>query len=328
MTSIIGRRGLCAALVSLVAMLTASANAETYPTRTVRIVFGLSAGSSTDVMARIVVDRLSQNWGQTVIIDNRPGAAGNIAADVVAKSTPDGYTLLLSNNSLSIAPSFYNKLNYDPLKDLVPVTELAGAPHLLCVNPSLPIKSVKDLVAMAKAKPDQLMYSSAGIGQTDQMATAQFAEMAGIRMTHVPYKGGPPALQGVMKGEVALDFPGIAAALPFMKSGKIRCLAVSTSNRSRVVPNLPTLNEAGIKGYEHSLWSGIFAPTGTPPEVLAKVSAGFAEALKDPKVVKRLADLGFVPVGSGTAEFKKYFDAEVAKWAAVIKKTGIHERRN
>jgi tripartite-type tricarboxylate transporter receptor subunit TctC len=277
-------------------------------------------------MARIVVDKLSQNWGQSVIIDNRPGAAGNIAANVVANSAPDGYTLLLSNNSLAIAPSFYNKLNYDPLKDLIPVTELAGAPHLLCVNPRLPIRSVKDLIAMAKAKPGELMYSSAGIGQTDQMATALFADMAGIRMTHVPYKGGPPALQGVMKGEVALDFPGVAAALPFMKSDKIRCLAVSTSNRSRVVPNLPTLNEAGIKGYEHSLWSGIFAPSGTSPDILAKISSGFAKALKDPKVVKRLADLGFEPVGSGTDEFKKYFDAEVAKWATVIKKTGIHQQ--
>ena len=277
-------------------------------------------------MARVVADKLGQKWGQSVIIDNRPGAAGNIAADVVAKSTPDGYTLLLSNNSIAIAPSFYKTLNYDPLKDLIPVTELAMAPHVLCVNAELPIRSVKDLVAMAKAEPGKIMYSSAGVGQTDHMATALFAEMAGISLTHVPYKGGPPALQGVMSGEVALDFPGVAAALPFLKSGKIRCLAVSTSKRSPVVPELPTLNEEGIEGYEHSLWSGIFAPAGTPPDILTKISTGFAEALKNPDVVKRLDDLGFETVGSEPEKFKKYFSAEVAKWATVIEKTGIHAK--
>lgn len=326
MRNAIARWALCAVVFSLVVTLPVPSSAQTYPTRTVRIVFGLSPGSSSDVMARVVADKLGQKWGQTVIIDNRPGAAGNIAADVVAKSAPDGYTLLLSNNSIAIAPSFYKTLNYDPLKDLIPVTELAMAPHVLCVNPQLPIKSVKDLIAMAKANPGKMMYSSAGIGQTDQMATALFAEMAGINLTHVPYKGGPPALQAVMSGEVALDFPGVAAALPFLKSGKIRCLAVSTSKRSPVVPELPTLNEAGIKGYEHSLWSGIFAPAGTSPDILAKISTGFAEALKNPDVVKRLADLGFEPVGSGPEAFKRYFRTEVAKWATVIKKTGIHAK--
>jgi tripartite-type tricarboxylate transporter receptor subunit TctC len=323
-TTGLGKWMLCAALVGATAAVPLSAIAQPYPTRTVRVVFGLSAGSSSDVMARIVADKLDQKWTQGVIIDNRPGAAGNIAADVVAKSAPDGYTLLLSNNSIAIAPSFYHNLNYDPLKDLVPVTELAMAPHVLCVNPALPIGSVKDLIAMATAKPASLMYSSAGVGQTDQMATELFAEMAGIRMTHVPYKGGPPALQAVMAGDVALDFPGVAAALPFMKSGKIRCLAVSTRKRSPVVPELPTLEEEGIKGYEHSLWSGIFVPTETPPAIIKEISAGFSGAVKSPDVVKRLAELGFEPVGSSPEEFKRFFGSEVAKWATVIKKTGIH----
>lgn len=310
---------LFSAFVSVLSLAT-PVRAQEYPTRTVRIVFGLSAGSSSDVMARIVADKLGQIWGHAVIIDNRPGAAGNIAADVVAKSDPDGYTLLLSNNSIAIAPSFYKTLNYDPLKDLLPVTELAVTPHVLCVNPQLPIKSVKDLVEMAKTKPGGLTYSSAGIGQTDQMAAELFAEMAGVHMTHVPYKGGPPALQGVMSGEVALDFPGVAAALPFMRSGSIRCLAVSTEKRSPVVPELPTLDEAGVKGYEHSLWNGIFVPARTPAEVIKKISAGFAEALKSPDVIKRLADLGFEPVGSGPEQFTPYFKSEVAKWANVIQK--------
>ena len=280
MTSDIRRWPLRAAVFGAVLSVAIPASAETYPTRTVRVVFGLTAGSSSDVMARIVAEKLGDKWGNAVIIDNRPGAGGNIAADVVAKSAPDGYTLLLSNVSIAIAPSFYRKLNYDPLNDLVPVTELAIAPHVMCINPALPINSVKDLIAIAKAKPGELMYSSAGLGQTDHMATQLFEQMAGIRMTHIPYRGGPPALQAVMSGEVALDFPGVAAALPFITSGKIRCLAVSTMTRSSTVPDLPTLDEEGIEGYEHSLWNGIFAPSGTPPAIIAKLSADFAEVLR------------------------------------------------
>jgi tripartite-type tricarboxylate transporter receptor subunit TctC len=274
-------------------------------------------------MARIVADKLGEKWGEAVIIDNRPGAGGNIAADVVTKSTPDGYTLLLSNVSIAIAPSFYHKLNYDPVKDLVPVTELAVAPHVLCVNPALPINSVKDLIATARAKPGELMYSSAGIGQTDQMATELFEQMAGIRMTHVPYKGGPQALQAVMAGEVALDFPGIAAALPFMKAGKVRCLAVSTRKRSPILPDLPTLDEEGIKGYEHSLWNGIFAPAGTPPAIVTKLSVDFGEVLRRLDIIERLAALGIEPLGSSPEEFNRFFRAELEKWAIVIKTTGI-----
>jgi tripartite-type tricarboxylate transporter receptor subunit TctC len=316
------RRALCVVAFAALAAPAVHADAP-YPTRTVRVVFGLSAGSSSDVMARIVAEKLGQKWGKPVIIENRPGAGGNIAADVVAKSAPDGYTLLLSNVSIAIAPSYYRNLNYDPVKDLIPVSELAIAPHVLCVNAALPIKSVKDLIAAAKAKPGELMYSSAGMGQTDQMATELFAQMAGIQMTHIPYKGGPQALQAVMAGEVALDFPGIAAALPMMQSGKIRCLAVSTSKRSHLFPDLPTLDEAGIKGYEHSLWNGIFAPTGTPSDIVAKVSADFAEVLRNPEIVERLAALGIEPVGSSPDAFNNFFRAEVAKWAAVIKTTGI-----
>src|SRR5262249_11296014 len=194
---------------------------------------------------------------------------------------------------------------------------------VLCVNPALPINSVQDLIATAKATPGELMYASAGVGQTDHMATELFAQMAGIRMTHVPYKGGPQALQAVMAGEVALDFPGIAAALPFMKAGNVRCLAVSTSKRSPIFPDLPTLDEEGIKGYEHSLWNGIFAPVGTPADIVTELSSGFAEVLKRPDVVERLAALGIEPVGSNPEEFSRYFRAEVEKWATVIKTTGI-----
>jgi tripartite-type tricarboxylate transporter receptor subunit TctC len=320
MTSAIRRWALCAAVFGAVAT---AADAQSYPTSTVRVVFGLSAGSSSDVMARIVAEKLGEKWGRGVIIDNRPGAGGNIAADMVAKSAPDGYTLLLSNVAIAIAPSYYPKLNYDPVHDFIPVAELARAPHVLCVNAALSINSVADLIAAAKAQPGELMYASAGVGQTDHMATELFAQMAGIRMTHIPYKGGPQALQAVLAGEVALDFPGIAAALPFMKDGKVRCLAVSTSKRSPIAPDLPTLDQAGIKGYEHSLWNGIFAPVGTPAAIVQKLSADFAEVLRRPDLVERLAGLGIEPVGSNPEEFNRFFRAEVEKWAKVIKATGI-----
>jgi tripartite-type tricarboxylate transporter receptor subunit TctC len=320
MTSAIRSVTLCAAVFGALA---SPVSAQSFPTRTVRVVFGLSAGSSSDVMARIVAEKLSEEWGKAVIIDNRPGAGGNIAADLAARSAPDGYTLLLSNVAIAIAPGYYPKLNYDAVKDLVPVTELAMAPHVLCVNTALPINSVKDLIATAKAKPGELMYASAGVGQTDHMATELFAQMAGIRMTHIPYKGGPQALQAVMAGEVALDFPGIAAALPLMKAGSVRCLAVSTSKRSPIVPDLPTLEEEGIKGYEHSLWNGIFVPAETPPDIVTKLSAGFAAVLRRPDVVERLTGLGIEPVGSSPEEFNRFFRAEVEKWTTVIKGTGI-----
>jgi tripartite-type tricarboxylate transporter receptor subunit TctC len=325
MTGGYAKWAVCAAACVAASLTSFSASAQSYPTRTVHLVFGLTAGSSSDVMARIVAEKLGEKWGSSVIIDNRPGAGGNIAAEIVAHSAPDGYTLLLSNNSIAIAPSFYRHLNYDPLKDLTPVSELGMTPHVLCVNPTLPINSVKDLVALAKAKPGELMYSSAGVGQTDQMAAALFEQMAGIRMTSVPYSGGPQALQAVMAGDVALDFPGMAAALPFIKAGKVRCLAVSTTKRSSVLPDLPTLDEAGIKGYEHSLWNGIFAPSGTSPEIVAKLSTGFAEVLRQEDVVKRLAALGIEPVGSSPGDFSRYFQAEVAKWARVIKTAGISQ---
>lgn len=320
-----GKWTACAALYVAASLTNFSANAQSYPARTVHVVFGLTAGSSSDVMARIVAEKLGEKWGNSVIIDNRPGAGGNIAAEAVAHSAPDGYTLLLSNNSIAIAPSFYRHLNYDPLKDLVPVSELGMTPHVLCVNPTLPVNSVKDLVALAKAKPGELMYSSAGVGQTDQMAAALFEQMAGIKMRSIPYSGGPQALQAVMAGDVTLDFPGMAAALPFIKSNKVRCLAVSTSKRSAALPDLPTLNEAGIKGYEHSLWNGIFAPAGTSPEIIAKISADFAAVLRQEAVVQRLAALGIEPVGSNPDDFAHYFHAEVAKWADVIKTAGISQ---
>lgn len=312
-----------AALFSILGTAPSAVSAQSYPEKPVRLVFGLTVGSSSDIMARIVAQKLTEKWGQSAIVDNRPGAGGNIAAAAVVKSEPDGYTLLLSNVSIAIAPSYYRKLNYDPVNDLVPVTQVSSVPHILCVNPSLPVNSVKELIALAKSKPGELMFSSAGIGQTDHMATELFSQMAGIKMTHVPYKGGPQALNAVMTGEVALDFPGVAVAMAPLKAGKVRCLAVSTTKRSSALPDIPTLHEAGVEGYEHSLWNGVFAPVGTPDSVITKVSEDFALALKMPDVRERFTQLGIEGVGSAPGEFSKFFKAEVAKWANVIKATGI-----
>jgi tripartite-type tricarboxylate transporter receptor subunit TctC len=313
-------------VVALLAVLLAAASpavAQDYPARTVRLIFGLSAGSSSDTMIRIVAEKLRQKWGQSVIVENRPGAGGNIAADEVANAAPDGYTLLLSNNSIAIAPSFYKNLNYDPMKDLVPVTQVSSVPHILCVTPSLKVNSVRDVVALAKAEPSKLNFSSAGMGQTDHMAMQLFADLTGIRMTHIPYKGGPPALFAVVSGEVAMDFPGLTVAMPLMKAGKIRCLAVSTNKRSEAVPNMPTMDEEGVKGYDHTLWNGVFAPAGTPQPIIAKIAEGFAGVLRTPEMKKRLAELGAEPIGTSPAEFNNYFLAEVKKWAKVTKATGI-----
>ena len=319
-----GHRLLRAGLIGIALALAAGfACAQSYPDKPVRMIFGLTVGSSSDITMRIIAQKLTEKWGQPVLVDNRPGAGGNIAAEMVVKAPPDGYTLLLSNVSIAIAPAYYRKLSYNPLTELVPVSHVTSLPHIACVNPSLPVNSVQDLIALAKSKPDELMFSSAGLGQTDHMATELFAQMAGIKMRHIPYKGGPQALTAVATGEVALDFPGLPAALPFLKSGKVRCLALTTAKRSAAVPDIPTLAESGLTGYEHSLWNGVFAPVGTPPAILAKVSEDIAAVLKLPDVQERFAQLSIESVGSTPAHFDAFFKAEVAKWVDVIKTTGI-----
>lgn len=323
MDSIAARLAFHASLIALALTTAGAAHAQSYPERTVRFIFGLSAGSSSDIALRIIGQKLTELWGQTAIVDNRTGAGGNIAAELVTKAAPDGYTLLFSNVSIAIAPSYYRKLPFDPVKDLAPVALVTSLPHIVCLNPSLPVKSVKDLIALAKRRPGELLFSSAGIGQTDHMATEMFAYMAGIKMTHVPYKGGPQALQAVMSGEVALDFPGLPVALPLVKAGKVRAIAVTTARRSPAVPDIPTLAESGVAGYEHSLWNGLFAPAGTPQAIVNKLSEDFARVLKMHDVQERFAQLGIEPVGSTPAQFDTYFKAEVAKWVKVINATGI-----
>ena len=323
MASSVARSILRVFLFALALAASSVAYAQSYPVKPVHFVIGLNVGKSSDTTLRIIATKLAEMWGQPVLVFNRPGASGNIAADFVAKAPPDGYTLLMSNDSIAIAPSYFRKLSYDPVKDLVPISEVTSMPQMVCVNPSLPVHSVKELIALAKAKPGELTFSSVGAGQTDHMATELFAHMTGIKMRHIPYSVGTQALTALVSGEVDVKFSGLAPTLPVMRAGKVRCLAVTSASRSPVVPDLPTLAEAGVPGYEHSLWTGVFAPTGTPPAIIDKVSHDIALVLKMPDVRKRLTPFSIALVGSTPGQFETFFKAEVAKWADVTKATGI-----
>ena len=297
--------------------------AQNYPVKPVRVMVGFAAGSSTDVAMRLIGPRLGEALGQNVIVDNRAGAGGNIAAELTAKAAPDGYTILFANGGIAIAQSYYRRLEYNALRDLAPVAFVTSMPHIVCSNVSMPAKSVKELVALAKARPSEIMFSSAGIGNSDHMAGELLGYMTGVKFTHVPNKGGPQALQQVISGEVVFYMAGLPVCLPHVKTGKVLGLAVTTAKRSPAAPDIPTLQEAGVKGYEHSLWNAVFAPAGTPPAIVARVSDDFARAVRQPDVQERFAALGIEAVPSGPAQFDQYFRREVAKWAKVVEATGI-----
>ena len=311
------------ATLALLIAAAGAAAAQGYPAKPVRVVVGFAAGSSSDVTMRILAPKLTEVWGQSVIVDNRPGAGGNIAAQFVAGAPPDGYTLLFPSASIAIAQSYYRKLPYNAVTDLAPVALASSMPNLLCVNPSLPVKSVKELIALAKSRPGEILYSSSGAGSSDHMATELFSHMAGIRMTHVPYKGGPQALSEVISGEIAMVITGLPAALPQVKAGRVRAIAVTTVKRTPAVPGLPTVAEAGVPGYEHTLWNGMFAPAKTPAAIVSKVSDDLARAVRLPDVQERFAALGIEPVGNSPQQFDRFFRAEVEKWAKVVKATGL-----
>ena len=296
---------------------------QSYPTKPVRILIGFSAGSSTDTVARVIAPRLSESWGQPVVVDNRAGAGGNIAADATAKATPDGYTLLFCNNGLVISKSLYRKLPYDALRDLEPVTQVTAMPHVLVVNTAAPATSVKELIALAKSKPGQLNFGSAGTGNSDHMAGELFKYLAGVDIVHVPYKGGPQALTDTMTGQVTMYFAGLPVSMGMVKAGKVKALGVSSTKRSSALPNVPTIAEAGLPGYEVSLWYGLLAPARAPKELVAKIAMDVGRALKAPEVQERLTGLGVEVVGSTPEQFKAFVNSENAKWAKVVKATGL-----
>jgi tripartite-type tricarboxylate transporter receptor subunit TctC len=301
-----------------------AALAQDYPAKTVRVIVPWAAGGSTDSVARILAAKLTENLGQQFIIDNRSGATGTIGTLQASKSPPDGYTLLFGTNStFAIAPHLY-KLPYDNDTALAPISLLAVSPQILTVHPSLPVRNVRELIALAKAKPDSLFYSTAGPGSTSHLATELLMSMAGIKMTHVPYRGGSgPSAQALISGETGLSFVNVIIALPFSKAGRLRPLAASTARRAEMMPDLPTMSEAGLKGYESSTSFAAFAPAGTSRDIVGRLNKEFTRVLTSPDVKKKLAEQGIDAIGGSPEEFAAYSKVETAKWGKLIKEQGI-----
>jgi tripartite-type tricarboxylate transporter receptor subunit TctC len=295
---------------------------QAWPSRPVRVVVPLGAGGFADVPARILAPRLAAQTGGTFYVENRPGAGSTIGADFVAKSEPDGHTLLFTATPHVISAHLYKKLQYDSLKDFAPVALTASGPYALVVNAELPVKSVKELIAAAKAAPGKIDYASSGNGSAQHLVTALFATMAGIDMNHVPYKGSSQAMQDLLSGQVKVSFAGIPNVLPHVKAGRLRALAVSTAQRWPDLPDVPTVAEAGVPGYEATLWLCVLAPAKTPPEIVKRLADEIAKALQDPEMLKNLRSAGIGPHYMGPQEFAPFLRTEHEKWGKVVRDTG------
>jgi tripartite-type tricarboxylate transporter receptor subunit TctC len=298
--------------------------AETYPSKSPQIIVSFAPGGGVDSVARIVAAKLTESLGQPVLVDNRPGASGMIGTDVAAKAPPDGYTLLLGTQTvLVVAPILYGKTAFDPLKLFSPVTLIGSTPLILVTNLAVPAKSVTELIALAKAKPGEFNFGSGGVGTTPHMAGELFNSMAGIKVVHVAYKGEAPALTDIMGGHLHMMFSNVSAALPYVKAGKLRGLAVSSMERLAAAPGIPTVAESGVPGFEAQTWFGLLAPAGTPSEIVKRLNADVLKALTKPDVKDKLASLGLTIAGSAPEQFSAYIKSEYTKWAKVIKDAGI-----
>ncbi|MBP2147717.1 tripartite tricarboxylate transporter substrate binding protein [Xanthobacter autotrophicus DSM 597] len=311
-----------AAAIGFAAM-TATASAQTYPDRPVRLVVPFAAGGSTDIVARIIAAKMSEILKQQVIVENRAGAGGNAGAAAVARSAPDGYTVLMGTVAThAINPALYVKMPYDPVKDFAPVSLLVNVPNVIVVNPSLNVKTVKELIDLLKANPDKYDYASSGIGTPLHLSGALFESMSGTKMVHVPYKGAGPALLDVVGGQVKIMFDNLPSSIGQIRKGGVIGLAVTTKERSPAAPEIPTVAESGLPGYETYSWNAIFAPAGTPQAYIDILAKAGAEAVADPAVKARLADLSAVAVGSTPAQLADHVKAEIAKWGPVVKASG------
>jgi tripartite-type tricarboxylate transporter receptor subunit TctC len=287
------------------------------------VLVGFTPGGTTDVVARVIAQKVSEGFRQSVVIDNRPGAGANIAAELAAKAPPDGYTILAVNPGLAISATLYAKLGYSALRDLAPVARIADSSHLLIVHPSLPARNIKELIALAKARPGQLNFSSSGVGNADHFAGELFNSMAGIKVVHVPYKGGAQAAQDTVTGQVSMYFSGILVGLPLAKTGKVRALAVATAKRSPLAPEIPTIAESGLPRYEMTLWNAIFAPAATPKDIIGRLNAEIVKALQSRDVQERLAALGAAPGGGSPEDLGAYFKSEVEKFGKIVHALGL-----
>ncbi len=312
--------------VALAAALVAAGSAawaQAYPTKPIKLIVTYPPAGGADTMARLMAAKLTESLGQPVVVENRPGASGQIGADAVARAAPDGYTLMLDASSYSVNPSLYPKLPYDPNKAFAPITLLAQFPNMLVVTPSFPANSVKELVAMAKAKPGTISYASSGNGSAQHLAAELFKQQAGIDIMHVPYKGGGPALTDVMAGQVPVFFANMASGLGHVKGGKLKALAMTGSKRSPSMPDLPTMAESGVPAYEVYEWNAVFAPAGTPPQIVNQLYEHIAKALALKDVRERIDALGGEIVASNPRDTEKFLGAQIAKWAKVVKQGNI-----
>ncbi len=313
-----------ALLLTSAALCVAPAAAQDYPSKPIRIIDSFPAGGNTDVLARTLGQKLHESWGQPVIVDNRPGAAGNVGAEIAAKSAPDGYTLLMGLTT-TLAPSMtlYPKLPYNAVRDFAPVGLVASSQLVMLVHPSLPVKTVKDLIALARARPGELRYASSGVGGPIHLAAELFRIRAGINIVHVAYKGGAPAAIGVASGESQMGFASLAASRPLITAGKLRPIAVSTPKRANALPDVPTIAESGLPGFDITTWYGLLAPAGTPAAIIAKLNSEVARILKLPDVIDRLSTLGLEPKTSTAEHFGAILRKEIALYAKIIKDAGI-----
>ncbi len=319
----IWHRPMCVlASAALLAAAFGHAAAQGYPTGPVRMIVPFPAGGGVDNMGRIVGQKLTEILGKPIVIENRGGANGMIGSEIAAKSPKDGYTLLFNGVSFVTTPSLNSKATYDPIKDFEPISLVALAPNILVVHPSLPARSVQELIAITKARPGQVNYAGAGSGSTPHLAAELFKTMAKVNMVHIPYRGSSPAMIGLLSGEASVMFPAATAAGPYLKSGRLRPLAVTSTSRLPAMPELPTVAESGLKGYESSQWYGMLAPTGTPEDIVSVLNMHIVKIMHSPDMKQRLIAEGTVPVGSTREQFASHIKVEIAKWAKVIKDSG------
>jgi len=311
---------LCAAAAALA--FAHSTHAQTYPTKPIRLVVPLAPGGATDILARILAQRMGDALGQPVVVDNRAGAGGNIGNEVVARSAPDGYTLLMTAPVLVINPALDSKVGYHPVRDFTPISLVASVPVVLAVHPTVTAKNVKELIALAKASPGKYNYSSSGVGGTNHVAGVLFAKMAGVDIVHVAYKGSSPAMTALFSGEVQIQFSGLPPLLQSIKSGKLRAIGVAGAKRANALPDVPTISESGLPGFEATSWQGLSGPAKLPNPILNLLHATVTKIVATPDIKSRISELGADPVGSTPAEFAKFIKSEFDKWGPIIRQSG------
>ena len=317
------KKTFCALAMAALACSAAAVDAQTYPSKPIKIIVPYVAGGPSDLFARAVGQLLTDAWTQPVVVENRPGASGNVGVLAAVRSPADGYTLNTVSIAFAVSPAMDSKLGYDPVKDLAPISLLASINNILVVHPGLPVKSVKELIAFSKARPGEVTFASGGAGGAQHLSGELFANLANVKLTHIPYKGSAPGLTALIGGETMIGFADMVITLPHVKSGRLRPLAVTGDKRSPLVPDLPTIAEAGLAGYAVTAWFGLLAPAATPPEIVSRISAEIQKGFKTPQMRERFSSLGADPVGNSPEQFAAFLKTEMAKWAKLVKAAGI-----